>query len=66
MNSDEREIRGVPADEKDGEEAELWFRVTAGFRPDAGRWRITHVHDFVPFAVDRSAKALLDLKPPDL
>jgi hypothetical protein len=28
-----------------------------------GRWRITHMHNSVPFAIDASEKALLDLKP---
>jgi ketosteroid isomerase-like protein len=47
----------------DGEEVELWFRVTACFRRDEGQWRITHMHNSVPFAMDGSAKALIDLKP---
>ena len=47
----------------DGEEVELWFRATACFRRDDGRWRITHMHNSVPFAMDGSDRALLDLKP---
>lgn len=47
----------------DGAAVDLWFRVTACFRRDAGRWRITHMHNSVPFAMDGSDKALLDLKP---
>lgn len=47
----------------DGEEVELWFRATACFRRDDGQWRITHMHNSVPFAMDGSDKALLDLKP---
>lgn len=47
----------------DGEEADLWFRATACFRRENGRWRITHMHNSVPFAMDGSGKALLDLKP---
>jgi ketosteroid isomerase-like protein len=48
---------------KDGPEVDLWFRATACFRREAGRWRITHMHHSVPFAMDGSDKALLDLKP---
>jgi ketosteroid isomerase-like protein len=47
----------------DGKEVELWFRATACFRRDGGRWRITHMHNSVPFAMDGSDKALLHLKP---
>jgi ketosteroid isomerase-like protein len=49
----------------DGEKVELWFRATACFRRDRddGQWRITHMHNSVPFAMDGSDKALLDLKP---
>ena len=46
----------------DGEEVELFFRATACFRRDNGRWRITHMHNSVPFAMDGSDKALLHLK----
>jgi uncharacterized protein (TIGR02246 family) len=48
---------------KGGEEVDLWFRATACFRREAGRWRITHMHNSVPFAMDGSDRALLDLKP---
>ena len=49
----------------DGEEVDLWFRATACFRREGGRWRITHMHNSVPFAMDGSDRALLDLKPPE-
>jgi ketosteroid isomerase-like protein len=48
---------------RDGENVDLWFRATACFRREDGRWRITHMHNSVPFAMDGSRKALLDLKP---
>jgi ketosteroid isomerase-like protein len=47
----------------DGEVVDLWFRSTAGFEKGPGGWAITHVHNSVPFAMDGSGKALLDLKP---
>ena len=46
-----------------GEEVDLWFRATACFRRVDGRWRITHMHNSVPFAMDGSDKALLHLHP---
>ena len=46
-----------------GEKSDLWFRATACFRRDDGHWRITHIHNSVPFAMDGSYRALVDLKP---
>jgi uncharacterized protein (TIGR02246 family) len=46
-----------------GEEIDLWFRATAGFRREDGQWRIAHLHNSVPFAMDGSEKALMHLKP---
>jgi PhnB protein len=47
----------------DGEKADLWFRATACFRREGERWLITHMHNSVPFAMDGTDKALVDLKP---
>lgn len=47
----------------DGQEADVWFRATACFRRQNGQWRITHMHNSVPFAMDGSEKALLHLQP---
>jgi len=47
----------------DGEEVDLWFRATACFVRRDGDWKILHVHNSVPFAMDGSGRALLDLKP---
>lgn len=46
-----------------GEDVDLWFRATACFRRDRGSWRIAHMHNSVPFAMDGSGKALLALEP---
>lgn len=48
---------------KDGEAVDLWFRATACFRREGSHWRITHMHNSVPFAMDGTDKALLDLRP---
>ncbi|MGH3499564.1 MAG: YybH family protein [Nocardioidaceae bacterium] len=47
----------------DAPATDLWFRVTLGLGRSAGRWLITHEHQSVPFAMDGSDKALLDLTP---
>ena len=48
---------------KDGEEVDLWFRATACFRREGSRWRITHMHNSVPFAMDGSYRAQVGLTP---
>lgn len=47
----------------DGTHVDLWFRATACFTRQTGAWKIRHVHNSVPFAMDGSAAALLDLEP---
>jgi PhnB protein len=47
----------------DGEEVDLWFRATFGLRKRDGRWRIVHEHESVPFYMDGSYRAAVDLKP---
>jgi len=47
----------------DGEKPDLWFRQTLGFRKIDGAWRIVHEHDSVPFYMDGSLRAAVDLKP---
>jgi uncharacterized protein (TIGR02246 family) len=46
-----------------GAKVDLWFRQTLCFRKIDGRWRITHEHSSVPFYMDGSYKAAVDLKP---
>jgi ketosteroid isomerase-like protein len=46
-----------------GEKVNLWFRATLGFRKIAGQWKIAHEHSSVPFYMDGSFKAAVDLKP---
>ncbi|MGO1080485.1 YybH family protein [Inquilinus sp. CA228] len=47
----------------DGESVELWFRVTLGLRRAADGWTIVHEHESVPFYMDGSLRAAVDLKP---
>ncbi|HET6408821.1 MAG TPA: nuclear transport factor 2 family protein [Chthoniobacteraceae bacterium] len=44
-------------------DADLWFRETMGLRQIDGHWRITHEHESVPFKMDGSFQAAIDLKP---
>jgi PhnB protein len=48
----------------DGERVDLWFRLTLGLKRCADEWKIAHAHESVPFLMDGSGKAALDLKPP--
>lgn len=41
----------------------LWYRVTLGLRKIDGRWLITHEHASVPFEMDGSFRASVDLQP---
>jgi ketosteroid isomerase-like protein len=45
------------------EEFTLWYRVTVGLRRVDGRWLIAHEHQSVPFDMDGSFRASIDLKP---
>ncbi len=47
----------------DGQAVDMWFRQTLGFRKIDGTWKIAHEHTSVPFYMDGSFKAAVDLKP---
>lgn len=59
-------LRHLTGTKTDGEAQSLWFRVTAALRRENGEWKIAHMHNSVPFAMDGSGKALLDLKPEEM
>jgi PhnB protein len=48
---------------EDGQREEVWFRHTVGLRNIGGAWKIVHEHESVPFYMDGSYKAAVDLKP---
>jgi len=52
-------MRGTQGDR----EIDLWYRSTTVLRRIDGRWRIVHEHTSVPFLMDGSDKAALDLRP---
>jgi uncharacterized protein (TIGR02246 family) len=41
----------------------MWYRMTLGLRRMDGRWLIVHEHASVPFYMDGSFKAAVDLQP---
>ncbi len=46
-----------------GEQTDVWLRVTVGFRKIDGKWKGMHEHASVPFYMDGSYKAEVDLEP---
>ena len=56
-------LRHMTGRKKSGEAVDLWFRATATLAKENGDWKITHIHNSVPFAMDGSGKAELHLKP---
>ncbi len=44
-------------------DADLWFRETLCFRQIDGHWLITHEHQSIPFKMDGSLQAAVDLQP---
>jgi ketosteroid isomerase-like protein len=47
----------------DGEAVDLWFRTTMCLRKIGNGWRIVHDHSSVPFYMDGSYRAAVDLAP---
>jgi PhnB protein len=46
-----------------GETAAWWMRTTFGLQRIGGAWKVIHEHGSVPFYMDGSFKAALDLEP---
>lgn len=46
-----------------GEQTDVWYRLTLGLRKINGKWLIQHEHESVPFYMDGSLRAAVDLKP---
>jgi ketosteroid isomerase-like protein len=47
----------------DGADIDLWYRATFVLRNGRDGWRVLHSHTSVPFRMDGSEKAALDLRP---
>ena len=46
-----------------GEATDVWVRATVCFRKIGGEWKVVHEHVSVPFYMDGSFRAAVDLKP---
>jgi ketosteroid isomerase-like protein len=46
-----------------GETTDVWMRATVCCRKIAGEWMVVHEHSSVPFYMDGSFRAAVDLKP---
>jgi uncharacterized protein (TIGR02246 family) len=46
-----------------GETQDMWYRTTMCLRKTSGRWRIVCDHSSVPFYMDGSYRAAVDLQP---
>jgi PhnB protein len=56
-------LNRISGKRSDGEDTSIWVRETLGFRRIDGEWKVTHQHQSVPFYMDGSNKAAVDLKP---
>lgn len=45
------------------EDTDVWVRATVCFRKIGGRWLVAHEHSSVPFYMDGSYRAAVDLAP---
>jgi len=58
-----RSLNRMTGSRTNGEEMDVWVRATVCYSRIAGEWVITHEHTSVPFYMDGSDRAALDLKP---
>ena len=56
-------LQYVRARTRDGEDAAWWSRITMTFARTGRGWQITHEHNSVPFHMDGSYRAAIDLDP---
>ena len=47
----------------DGKKVDMWTRSTVVFRKEGGALKVMHVHSSVPFYMDGSLRAAVDLEP---
>ena len=58
-----RSLNRIGGSRTDGTDAEVWIRMTLCCRKVEGAWKIAHEHASVPFHMDGSYKAAIELKP---
>lgn len=56
-------LNRISGTRSDGKATDIWVRETLCFRKLDGEWKITHQHQSVPFYMDGSDRAAVDLKP---
>jgi ketosteroid isomerase-like protein len=56
-------LNRLRATRKGGGRVDFWMRSTLGLRKSGGAWKIVHGHTSVPFLMDGSFKAAMDLEP---
>lgn len=56
-------MQRISGQRTNSEDTDIWVRETIGLRKIDGRWLITHEHESVPFYMDGSNRAAVDLKP---
>ena len=52
-------VTGKP---REGDEIDIWMRITLGLRKIGGEWKATHEHVSVPFDM-QTQRAAIDLRP---
>jgi ketosteroid isomerase-like protein len=57
-------VRTTAVTKSDKERAQWWARTTLCFKRKEGKWLVVHEHVSVPFYMDGSYRAALDLEPP--
>lgn len=58
-----RSLNHLTGDRTSGERPDVWVRATICFKRIGGTWKAVHEHVSVPFRMDGSYRALVDLKP---
>ncbi|HSA66951.1 MAG TPA: SgcJ/EcaC family oxidoreductase [Methyloceanibacter sp.] len=58
-----RSLNHITGKRTNDEETDVWVRATVCYQRSGGKWLIAHEHISVPFYMEGSYKAALDLKP---
>ena len=58
-----RSLNRITGTRTNGEKTDVWVRATIGYRRAGDTWLIAHEHASVPFYMDGSDRAAIDLKP---
>lgn len=58
-----RSLNRISGTRTDGEETDVWVRATVCCRKISDKWVIAHEHASVPFYMDGSYRAAVNLKP---